>query len=66
MVTQAERLARLESGQDYIKEKMDEFISSADKRYASKLTEKIVYTMAGIMLMAIVGTVVSGVVNALS
>ena len=33
--------------------KTNEFIKGADKRYASKLSERIVYTMVGAVLLAV-------------
>jgi hypothetical protein len=36
---------------DIIK-KLDDFINSADKRYASKTTQKIVYGLVGLILVA--------------
>lgn len=53
------RLAVLENDVKYIKEKLDEFIECADKRYASKLTEKIVYAMCGVILLAFVTKVLN-------
>jgi len=35
-----------------IEKKLDDFIESADMRFASKLTEKIVYGLVGIILAA--------------
>ena len=52
MVTMAERMATIETDIKYIKETIKEFIVSADKRYASKLTERIVYSMVGAILLA--------------
>lgn len=50
----AERLATLETDVKYIKEEIDVFISQVDKRYASKLTERIVYALCGIILVAFI------------
>ena len=46
------RMAILETDVKYIKEKLDKFIDTADKKYAGKLTEKIVYGMCGMILIA--------------
>lgn len=46
-----ERLMKVEIDVKYIKEKLDNFIACADKKYASKLTEKIVYAMCGAILL---------------
>jgi hypothetical protein len=50
--TMAERMATLETDVKYIRERLDRFIENADKRYASKLTEKIVYGLVGVILLA--------------
>lgn len=49
-----ERIAIMETDLKYIREKLDNFIECADKRYASKLTEKIVYGLVGMILIAFV------------
>lgn len=36
--------------------KMDQFIDSADKKFASKLTERIVYGLCAAILLGFVGT----------
>lgn len=58
--TEIERLAVVEEKMDNMKESVDglradlcKFIDSADSKYASKLTETIVYSMAGLMLVAV-------------
>jgi uncharacterized Rmd1/YagE family protein len=55
----SERLAVLETDVKYIKEKLDEFVECADKKYASKLTEKIVYTLCGAILLAFITKVLN-------
>ena len=51
-----------EMGKDisYIKE----FIKNADKRYASKLTETLVYGLVGLVLITVMSALVAGVVKA--
>lgn len=56
-----ERLARLETKVDNIDnsitkldKRMSEFISSAEQRFASKLTEKIVYGLCALILVAFI------------
>ena len=39
--------------------KIDKFIDSADEKFASKLTEKIVYGLAGTMLIYILSQILS-------
>ena len=58
--TEIERLAVVEEKMDSMKESVDclrqdfkDFINSADSKYASKLTEFIVYGMAATMLLAV-------------
>jgi hypothetical protein len=55
MSLQGERLVRVETKVDNLTEKLDDFIATAPKMYASKLSEKIVYTLCGVILMAVVG-----------
>jgi len=61
MVTMAERMTKVETnmknmGEDIteIKADLKEFILCADKKYASKLTEKVVYGLVGMVLIAVV------------
>lgn len=49
-----ERMARLEEKVDNINDKLDDFIGSAESRFASKLTEKIVYGLVAMVLIAFV------------
>jgi hypothetical protein len=49
-----ERMARVETKLDVIEKKLDEFIECADKKYASKLTEKVVYGLVGMIITAFV------------
>lgn len=55
-----ERLAKVETDISYIKDKMEEmhkdfkeFTHCADKKYASKLTERIVYALVGMIMIAV-------------
>lgn len=41
-----------------------DFIKSADKRYASKLTESLVYGLVGLILITVASAVVAGVIKA--
>jgi hypothetical protein len=54
----SEKIDKLEKtvvkGFDDIKSEFKCFRNEADKKYASKLTEKIVYSMAGVLLLGIV------------
>ena len=61
MTTVNERMAKLETkvegmGSDIteIKADLKEFIKCADKKYASKLTEKVVYGLVGMVLIAFI------------
>lgn len=65
-VLMGERLMKIETTLEYIKQKQDdndsdhavmikkfdEFIEKADQRYASKLTEKVVYGLIGLIMSA--------------
>lgn len=52
MATTKERLMRVETKLDSIEEKLDKFIDSAEKKFASKLTERIVYGLCAAVLFA--------------
>lgn len=43
--------------------KMTKFIESADQKFASKLTEKIVYAVAGTMLLAMIGGLITLIIK---
>lgn len=47
--TEVERLAVVETKIDNIDETLKTFIKSADKKYASKTVEKVVYGMGGLV-----------------
>lgn len=49
-----ERMARVETKLEVIEKKLDEFIECADKKYASKLTEKVVYGLVGMIVTAFI------------
>jgi hypothetical protein len=60
-----ERLAKIETQLEYLKDKLDsqekllkDFTESADDKYASKLTEKVVFAMAGLILFAFIGALI--------
>ena len=53
---------KVDSRFDELAGKLDSFISGADTRYASKLTEKIVNAAAGIILVAVITALVALVV----
>ena len=59
MVTMVERMAKVETKLESIESKLDAFISSADKRYAGKWTEKIQVTV----MVAFIGAVVTKIVG---
>lgn len=42
---------------------INKFIDSADKKFASKLSEKITYGMVTIIVLTVLGAVLSGVVS---
>jgi len=54
-----ERIAVLETKIDVIHEKLEEFVSCADKKYASKLAERIIYGMVGFILIFVLGRIVN-------
>ena len=54
MVTMAERMTKVETKIDVIGEKIDKFIDTADKRFASKLTETLVYGLVAMVLIAFI------------
>lgn len=69
--TAGERLTKIETDIDYIKEKqdelcegLDEFIGSSDSRYASKLSEKIVYGLVAIIIITVIAALIKLVVGA--
>lgn len=75
MVTTLERLTKVEtkvgilvnSNSDEhrsINKKLDSFIEAADKRYASKLTEKVVYGLVGMIITLVGAALITGVVQA--
>jgi hypothetical protein len=53
-------LAEMSIDIKYIKE----FIHNADSRYASKLSEKLVYGLVGIALIALASALLAGVIKA--
>ena len=63
-------MVKLETDITYIKTKVDDneakldkFIESADKKYASKLTENIVYGLCGTILGAVILALIYLVIN---
>lgn len=54
-----ERIAVLETKLDLIHEKLDEFINCADKKYAGKLAERIIYGMVGFILVFVLGRIIN-------
>ena len=55
------KMAKMETDIQYIKgevsevkESLNKFIECADKRYASKLTEQIMYGLCGVILLAVI------------
>ena len=53
-------VAEIKKDIQYIKK----FIENADKKYASKTAEKLVYGLVGIVLIAVASALVAGVVKA--
>ena len=49
-----ERMVLVENDIAYIRKKLDKFVDSADKKFASKLTERIVYGTVTLILIAFV------------
>ena len=49
---------RIEGGQNRFETKFDDFVKTLDCRYASKLTEKIVYGLCGTILLAVISAVI--------
>jgi tetrahydromethanopterin S-methyltransferase subunit B len=65
-----ERLAKIETTLDYLKEKIDsqerlikEFTDSADTKYASKRTEHLVYALVSMVLIAFIGALIKLVIS---
>jgi len=52
-----ERMAKVETKLDIIDKKLTDFINTVDQKYASKLTEKIVYALCGVVLLGFLGVV---------
>lgn len=71
-----ERLAKIETTLDYVKEsldnndkdhkiimaKVDKFIESADSKYASKLTEKVMWGLIGLIVTAVIVAILKNVI----
>ena len=64
MKLEIERLAILETKLDSVcdditelKDALNDFVKSADARYASKVTETLVYGLTGAVLLAVLGAV---------
>jgi hypothetical protein len=53
MTIEGERLMRVETKLEDINIKLDKFIDSAESRFASKLTERVVYGMVTLILVAV-------------
>lgn len=53
---------KVDSRFDAMQATLDKFIAGADSRYASKLTEKIVYAAAGLILVTVLGALIALVV----
>lgn len=47
------------NGFEKMEVKFDKFIEEADKKYASKLTEKIVYGLVGVVCLSVAGALVA-------
>jgi len=64
-----ERLSRVETDIKYLREGQDElkgmingFIQKADKRYANKIVETIVYALVGLIVVGVLGALLSKVI----
>lgn len=57
---QAVCIAKMQKDIEYIKE----FIDNADKHFASKLSEKLVYGMVGMVLIGVASALLAGVIKA--
>jgi len=55
----------IKGSQEEQKETMKAFIKDAPNLFASKLSEKIVYGLVGVMVLAVVSALVASVVSAL-
>jgi hypothetical protein len=62
-IKQGEELKYMRVTMNSIDLKMDKFIASSDKRYASKLSERIVYSLAGLILTGFVGALVTLIIK---
>ncbi len=61
MVNMGERVIVIENDIKYIRLKLDKFVDSADKKFASKLTERIVYGLCAAILIGSLGAITKGV-----
>jgi hypothetical protein len=62
-IKQGEELKYMRVTMNSIEMKMDKFITSSDKRYASKLSERIVFAMAGLILTGFAGALITLIIK---
>lgn len=65
----SDKVSKMESDIEYIKQAVDEikkfnadFEKRADDKYASKLTEKMVFAIAALILIGVFAAIIKGVV----
>jgi len=57
-----QQIKNIDEKTDRIEKKLDKFIECADSKYANKLTERIVYGLVGLILIAVIGTIIKLVI----
>jgi hypothetical protein len=62
-IKQGEELKYMRVTMNSIEMKMDNFIKASDERYAAKLAERIVYAVAGLILMGFMGALVTLIIK---
>jgi hypothetical protein len=62
-IKQGEELKYMRVTMNKIDTQMSDFIKASDKRYASKLSERIVYTMAGLILTGFMGALITLIIK---
>lgn len=62
-IKQGEELKYMRVTMSSLDMKMTEFIKSSDTRYASKLAERVVYAMAGMILVSFMGGLITLIIK---
>lgn len=62
-IKQGEELKYMRVTMNSIDMKLDKFIASSDKRYAGKLSERIIYTVAGLILTGFMGALITLIIK---